>query len=131
MWASLQTFNIRDFEMESQVLNTLENLAPPEKMRLMYEAYADGFESLEELIKKQIAQRAMSLLANSSGIMSKEVMLTALSLNDSGGINAVVHGDLTADPTLVVRFCKHLIRINERLGVMELCHKTVYEFFSK
>lgn len=100
-------------------------------MRLMYEAYADGFESLEELIKKQIAQRAMSLLANSSGIMSKEVMLTVLSLNDSGGINAVVHGDLTADPTLVVRFCKHLIRINERLGVMEFCHKTVYEFFSK
>lgn len=118
-------------EMESQVLNTLKILIPPETMHPMYEAYADGFESLEELIKKQITQRTMALLANSSGIMSKEVILVALSLNDSGDIDPVVHGDLTADPTLVVRFCKHLVRINERLGVFEFCHKTVFEFFSE
>ncbi|KAL7969310.1 hypothetical protein HDV63DRAFT_411060 [Trichoderma sp. SZMC 28014] len=132
LWASLQTLNMCDLEMESQVLGALKVLIPPEKMRLMYEAYADGFESLEELIKKQVTQRTMSLLANSSGMMSKEVILTALSLNDdSGEVDPVVHGDLTADPTLVVRFCKHLVRINERLGVIEFCHKTVFEFFSK
>jgi ankyrin repeat protein len=116
--------------MESQVLEALKALIPPEKIRHMYETYANGFESLKELIKKQTTQRTMSLLANNSGIMSKEIILVALSLNDSGEIDSVVYEDLTADPSLVVRFCKHLVRINERLGVFEFCHKTVFEVFS-
>ncbi|RFU75821.1 ankyrin repeat [Trichoderma arundinaceum] len=131
LWASLQTLNICNMQMESQVLHALTSLTPPESMRAMYEAYADGFESLEDLIEKQITQRTMALLANNSGAMSQKVILAAVSMNDKGEVDPVVHQELTADPTLIVGFCNHLVRINEMLGVFQFCHKTVFEFFVK
>lgn len=129
LWVSLQVLDICTMEMESQVLNALERLIPPENMQKMYREYAEGFEYSRESIQKQITQRTMALLAHGTGSMSKDIILVALALDTSGQVNRTLYEDLTKDPSVVVRFCNHLVRFDENLGVFQFCHGTVFEFF--
>ncbi|XHG01801.1 hypothetical protein AWENTII_005172 [Aspergillus wentii] len=117
--------------MKKQVLDALNGLSLPQKMSDVYRAYAEGFESLEELIERQIAQRTMALLTHNTGSMSKEVLLTALSLDSNGEVDQTTYQDLTDDPSLIVQFCNHLVYLNESLGVFQFYHTTIFEFFSK
>lgn len=71
----------------------------------------------------------MALLAHSRGIILKEVILVALSMDAGGEVNPTLYQDLTNDPTLIVRFCNHLVRIDEKLGDFQFCHGTAFEFF--
>ncbi|KAI0855733.1 hypothetical protein F4860DRAFT_529974 [Xylaria cubensis] len=129
LWASLQTSKICGLIAESQVVDALENLIPPQQMQDMYQAYAEEFENIQEPIRRQIAQRAVALLVHSAGSMPREAITVALSLNVDGRLNQNVYQDLTRDPTIATCFCNNLIRINENLGVFEFCHRTIYEFF--
>ncbi|KAK5992631.1 Ankyrin repeat domain-containing 50-like protein [Cladobotryum mycophilum] len=129
LWVSLQALNICNMELELQVSNALRSLVPPQKLQDLYRTYADGFESLEDPIRQQIVQRTAALLADSTGSMSKEVILVALSLDANGKIDQVLHQGLTEDPATIIRFSNHLVRFNENLGVFQFCHTTVFEFF--
>ncbi|KAK7744365.1 hypothetical protein SLS62_010220 [Diatrype stigma] len=130
LWVSLRTLNICELQLETQVLKALESLIPPQRMREMYEAYAEGFESLSELIQRQISQRIMALLAHSAGSMPREVILVALSLDEDGKVDQTLHQELTNAPDIIVRFCSHLVRIDENLRTFQFCHRTVFDFFS-
>lgn len=116
--------------LETQVTKSLQNMVPPQRMQDMYRAYAEGFEASSELIQQQITHRTMALLAHSTGSMPKEVLLVALSLDANGEVNQVLHRELTNAPDTIVRFCNHLVCINENLGIFQFCHRTVFEFFT-
>ncbi|KAI1411457.1 hypothetical protein F5Y13DRAFT_201028 [Hypoxylon sp. FL1857] len=129
VWVSLMTSNICRMELEQQVKNALANLVPTRCIQDMYRTYAEGFETSEG-IRRQIALRTMALLAaDSTGSMSKEVILVALSLKDDGKVDDTLYQELARDPSVIIRFCSHLVRINENLGVIQFSHRTVLEFF--
>ncbi|KAI1387226.1 uncharacterized protein F4822DRAFT_444003 [Hypoxylon trugodes] len=129
LWVSLQTSNICRMKMESQILNALKSIIPPQNIHKLYESYAEEFETTEEPISQQIAQRTVALLAHNSGSMSKDAILEALSLDATGRMDQELHKELDQNPTTIIVFCSHLIRINENLGVFQFCHETVFDFF--
>ena len=104
-------------EMQSQVEHALKDVARIQKLQDFYEDHAKGFECLKDSIRKQIAQRTLALLAHNSGSMAKEAIFIALSLNLKGEIDQMLHKDLTANPTNVVRFCNNLVVIDDGLGI--------------
>ncbi|KAK5994719.1 Ankyrin repeat domain-containing 50-like protein [Cladobotryum mycophilum] len=130
LWAKLQRANICDMEMEEDVEYALQTLLPPGKMHQIYQDYAARFESLERPTEKQIALRAMALLAYTAELVPKEVLLVALALDiKNGKPNPKTYKELSEEPAKVVRICHHLIEMNENLGVFRFCHGSVYEFF--
>ncbi|KAI1377248.1 hypothetical protein F4677DRAFT_459120 [Hypoxylon crocopeplum] len=132
LWAKLQAANICEIDLEEDVLYALKTLVPPEKMADVYKQYSDGFESSRMWPKEQqIALRTMAILAQTGGSMSKEILLVALALNiKDGKPDPKTYKDLSQEPAKVVRICKHLIDINESLGIIRFCHMSVFEFFS-
>ncbi|KAF7931553.1 uncharacterized protein EAE98_004289 [Botrytis deweyae] len=131
LWVSLQTLNICNMEMESQILNALESLIPPQEMQRLYKRYAEYFENTKEPIEQQICQRAIALLAHNIGPMPKEVLIIAVSLDAKGIPNQKLYQELNRNPTMIIRYCYYLLRMNEKLGVFQFCHQTVFEFFRK
>ncbi|CAD6446905.1 2cddeab7-f117-426f-9689-20ca9a29a157 [Sclerotinia trifoliorum] len=129
LWVHLQILNIRNMEMESQVVHALQSLIPPEGMQTIYQKYAQDFESLGDIIRRQISQRAIALLSQSTGSMPIKVVIEALSLDNNGRVEPILHRELTANPARIVSFCNYLLRINDNLGIFQFCHGTVFEFF--
>ncbi|APA08452.1 hypothetical protein sscle_04g032220 [Sclerotinia sclerotiorum 1980 UF-70] len=129
LWVHLQRLNICKMEMKSQVLHALESLIPPEGMESIYQKYAEDFELLRDEIQRQITQRAIALLSQSTGSISIKVVIGALSLDSNGRVEPDLHQELTDNPAQIVRFCNYLLRINDNLGIFEFCHGTVFEFF--
>ena len=116
---------------EQDVLNALETLIPPGEMPQIYKKYAAGFESMKsKKVEQQIALRTIAILAQTTGLIRKETLLTALALDvKEGQPNPKTYKDLNEEPVKVVRTCKHLIDFNENLGVFRFCHVSVFEFF--
>ncbi|KAI8956817.1 hypothetical protein F5Y11DRAFT_364739 [Daldinia sp. FL1419] len=131
LWAKLQAENICRINYEQDVLYTLETLILPGDMPKMYERYATGFEALQfQPIEKQIAVRTIALLSQTTGSIQKEILLVALALDiDSGKPNLDLYRLLRDEPARIVRDCKHLVDINEHLGVFRFCHMSIFEFF--
>ncbi|THV44340.1 hypothetical protein BGAL_0668g00040 [Botrytis galanthina] len=131
LWVSLQTLNICNMEMESQISNALESLIPPQEMQRLYRRYAEDFENTKEPIEQQICQRAMALLAHNIGPMPKDVLIIAVSLDMKGIPNQKLYQELNRKPAMIIRYCNYLLRMNEKLGVFQFCHETVFNFFRK
>ncbi|KAI9896268.1 hypothetical protein N3K66_008440 [Trichothecium roseum] len=129
LWAHLQAANMCNMTLESQVARALANLTPPQMMSSMYKAYADEFEAEEELIRRQVAQRTVALLAHNNGSLGKDVLLLALSVGEAGRVDAVLHRDLASEPHAVDRFCSYLVRLDEGSEVFRFCHLSVADFF--
>ncbi|KAK6952350.1 hypothetical protein Daesc_006886 [Daldinia eschscholtzii] len=131
LWAKLQAENICRINYEQDVIYTLETLILPGDMPTMYERYATGFEALKyQPIEKQIALRTIALLAQTAGSVQKDILFVALALDTSSGVpNPDLYKLLHDEPARIVRDCKHLVDINEHLGVFRFCHMSVFEFF--
>ncbi|KAI1475813.1 hypothetical protein F4774DRAFT_428621 [Daldinia eschscholtzii] len=131
LWAKLQAENICRINYEQDVIYTLETLILPGDMPTMYERYATGFEALKyQPIEKQIALRTIALLAQTAGSVQKDILFIALALDTSSGVpNPDLYKLLHDEPARIVRDCKHLVDINEHLGVFRFCHMSVFEFF--
>ncbi|KAI0119661.1 hypothetical protein F4814DRAFT_458849 [Daldinia grandis] len=131
LWAKLQAENICRINYEQDALYVLETLILPGDMPRMYERYAAGFEALEfQPIEKQIAVRTIALLAQTTGSIQKEILFVALALDtDSGKTNLDIYRLLRDEPARIIRNCKHLVDINEHLGVFRFCHMSIFEFF--
>ncbi|KAI0847664.1 hypothetical protein F5Y00DRAFT_271006 [Daldinia vernicosa] len=131
LWAKLQAENICRINYEQDVLYVLETLILPGDMPKMYERYATGFEALKfQPIEKQIAVRTIALLAQTTGSIQKEILFVALALDtDSGKPDLDLYRLLRDEPARIVRDCKHLVDINEHLGVFRFCHMSIFEFF--
>ncbi|KAI1658394.1 hypothetical protein F4813DRAFT_356663 [Daldinia decipiens] len=129
LWASLQALNFCDMELDSQISDALDNLIPPQKLHDTYKSHAESFEALLDPFKQKVTWRTMALLAHNEGSLPTEVILTAASLNDNGEVNQEHHQDLAKNLITIVRFCSHLVQINENLGTFQFCHRTAFEFF--
>ncbi|OBS25862.1 hypothetical protein FPOA_06396 [Fusarium poae] len=130
LWVRLQALNICSMEMEPQVDMALTNLVPPDEIKKMFEGYADSFENdTRDPFRQRVCQRLMALLAHSTTPMPKRTVFIALSLNDDGDVNESYEQNLANNAHLIPSFCKHLVEINEDLGVFQFCHKTVVDFF--
>ncbi|KAK5988309.1 Ankyrin repeat domain-containing protein 50 [Cladobotryum mycophilum] len=131
LWAKLQAANICDISIERDVIYVLDNLILPTEMDEIYRKYVTEFESLKPWsTEKQVVMRTMALLAQTTGSMPKETMLAAITIDlNDGKPHPTTLKDFCEAPSKVVRFCKHLIDINESLGTVRFCHVSIFEFF--
>ncbi|KAK5988891.1 Putative ankyrin repeat-like protein [Cladobotryum mycophilum] len=133
LWAQLQASNISDCSHRGSVLTALRNLTPPKKMTKVFEDYAAKFEELDtntKSIERQITLRTMAILSQTTGSMPKEMFLVALSISSKDGkVDKELYGELSKDPDQIIRDCKHLIEINDNLGVFRFYHQSIFDFF--
>lgn len=117
-------------EMKTQVKSALRDLILPNEMDRLYMSYVKKFDSLKDKIHKQIAQRTIALLAYNGGLMLIDVLLVALSWDDDlTGSDTEAYRELAEDPSWIVRFCSHLVEIDENLGVIRFIHISTSVFF--
>ncbi|KKY27893.1 putative ankyrin repeat domain containing protein [Diplodia seriata] len=107
-----------------------ENLVLPHDLNETYSRYAREFESSDELDSRPVALRTVALLAHGTGSLPLDVVLAAFSLEiQSDKATSRFQKDMEASPGVIVKDCKHMVDIDEELGVVRFVHHSVYEFF--
>ncbi|KAL0259291.1 hypothetical protein SLS55_005027 [Diplodia seriata] len=107
-----------------------ENLVLPHDLNETYSRYAREFESSDELDSRPVALRTIALLAHGTGSLPLDVVLAAFSLEiQSDKATSRFQKDMEASPGVIVKDCKHMVDIDEELGVVRFVHHSVYEFF--
>lgn len=118
-------------ELEVDVKSALDALIKPTEMDQVYKEYAVAFEALygEE---KKIVERALALLALSTGSISKNILLEALEVDTctkGKGSKPATRANLREKPHTITQICKYLVELNAKQGVFRFCHSSAFEFF--
>lgn len=130
LWAAFQVKNFSGAKMKRSITQSLDNLLLPREMSKVCQEFAEGFESLEDDVERQIALRTIALLSQERESIPKKILLTAVSLQAANGrIDSQIYEDLDGEPAKIIPICNHLIELNENLGIFRFCHLSIFEFF--
>lgn len=118
------------------MLGDLDHLTLPDEMGKWYNKIAQGFEDDSRTTgqkvaenDKEIARRTTALLARATRSIPQAALTAAVALRTNGNPNEDLVTELRTYPSIIVQACKHLVELDEELGVFRFCHASVYDFF--